>query len=197
MLAKINITTYSSISKPKCSLKNFPDNENLTQKAPTFLKAKGPKKHTFWSRWCEEPILAMKGTSPSSVPGEPTTRGNLLWNFRWSLRRWYPVWRNHFFAFSSHKIIHVHRRWPAGILLPLTENIMGPDALAKRSPASSSRRGHDMSSLGRFDVLWLPTIKGQNNNGVGKLTQDNQSKEHQTGASFPPPFLSNCLSLLI
>ena len=114
---------------------------------------------TFWSRWCEKPILTVKSTPSSPIAWKSTTRRDLLWHFEWPFWWWYPILRDHFFTFSCNKVIHMHRRWSACVLFPLTKNIMGSYTLSKASPAPSSWWWHNMSSLGRFNVFRFSTIK--------------------------------------
>lgn len=115
-------------------------------------------RHTFWSRWCKEPVLTVKSSSSSTIPWEPTTWRNLLWHFWWPFGWWYPIWSNHFFALCSNKIIHMHGGGPACVLFPLTEDIMWSNSLSKSSPSSSSGWWHNMSSLCRLYVLRFPTV---------------------------------------
>lgn len=136
--------------------------------------------HTFGSRWCKEPVLTVKNSSSSSVPWEPTTGRNLLGHFWWPFGWWDPIWSNHFFALCSNKIIHVHRGWPAGILLPLTEDIVRSNALSKSSPASSPWWWHNVCSLCRFYVLRFSTVRT-------KQSLSSQCKRHLKWSSGTLP----------
>lgn len=114
---------------------------------------------TFWSRRCEKPVLTVESAPPSSIAWKSTPRGDLLGHFERPFRLGYSILRDHFFTLSCYKVIHMHRRWPARVLFPLAENVMGPYALSKSAPAPASWWWHNMSSLGRFNVFRFSTVK--------------------------------------
>lgn len=124
----------------------------------TVLSMYGPRP-TFGSRWCKESALAMESPSATTITWKTTSWWHLLSCFWRPLRRLNSNWRNHFFSFSCHKIVHVHRGWAACILFSLTKEVMGAKTLSKAPPAPPTRKRHKVGSLCWLNIFRLATVK--------------------------------------